>query len=144
MLKRKSKRVLSIVLAVAMIVGLFPIAAFADEGTTPAEAKTISVDGTATTLASAAQQANDGDTIQLAADIELDAQVSLPKGVTLDGQNHTISIEDGVTWSADNSYKYMILVSNSDVTIKNVIMDAEKMPLVAFSSMQLLMDKSKM
>ena len=30
MLKRKSKRVLSIVLAVAMIVGLFPIAAFAD------------------------------------------------------------------------------------------------------------------
>lgn len=32
MLKRKSKRVLSIVLAVAMIVGLFPIAAFADEG----------------------------------------------------------------------------------------------------------------
>ena len=32
MLKRKSKRVLSIVLAVAMIVGLFPIAAFAGEG----------------------------------------------------------------------------------------------------------------
>lgn len=30
MLKRKSKRVLSIVLAVAMIVGLFPIAAFAE------------------------------------------------------------------------------------------------------------------
>lgn len=32
MLKRKSKRVLSIVLAVAMIVGLFPIAAFAEGG----------------------------------------------------------------------------------------------------------------
>lgn len=32
MLKRKSKRVLSIVLAVAMIVGLFPIAAFAESG----------------------------------------------------------------------------------------------------------------
>lgn len=63
MLKRKSKRVLSIVLAVAMIVGLFPVAAFADEGTAGAKAKTISVDGTTTTLASAAQQANDGDTI---------------------------------------------------------------------------------
>ena len=36
MLKRKSKRVLSIVLAVAMIVGLFPIAAFAEEGGNPA------------------------------------------------------------------------------------------------------------
>lgn len=35
MLKRKSKRVLSIVLAVAMIAGLFPIAAFADEGKLP-------------------------------------------------------------------------------------------------------------
>lgn len=35
MLKRKSKRVLSIVLAVAMIVGLFPIAAFADGGELP-------------------------------------------------------------------------------------------------------------
>lgn len=34
MLKRKSKRVLSIVLAVAMIVGLFPIAAFAESGET--------------------------------------------------------------------------------------------------------------
>lgn len=34
MLKRKSKRVLSIVLAVAMIVGLFPIAAFAEGGET--------------------------------------------------------------------------------------------------------------
>ena len=32
MLKRKSKRVLSIVLAVAMIVGLFPVAAFAEGG----------------------------------------------------------------------------------------------------------------
>lgn len=125
MLKRKSKRVLSIVLAVAMIVGLFPIAAFADEGTTPAKAKTISVDGTATTLAAAVSEAKSGDTIQLAANIELDAQVSLPEGVTLDGQNHTISIKDDVTWSTDNSSKYMILVSNSNVTIKNVTMDAE-------------------
>ena len=32
MLKRKSKRVLNIVLVVAMIVGLFPIAAFAGGG----------------------------------------------------------------------------------------------------------------
>ena len=45
MLKRKSKRVLSIVLAVAMIAGLFPIAAFADNGepTTPADPSTESV-----------------------------------------------------------------------------------------------------
>lgn len=41
MLKRKSKRVLSIVLAVAMIAGLFPIAAFADEGTTAVDSTVV-------------------------------------------------------------------------------------------------------
>ena len=51
MLKRKSKRILSIVLAVAMIVGLFPIAAFADEGNeTSADAISLppAVDGVIT------------------------------------------------------------------------------------------------
>lgn len=45
MKKRKSKRFLSIILAAAMIVGLFPIAAFADDGepTTPADPSTESV-----------------------------------------------------------------------------------------------------
>lgn len=45
MLKRKSKRVLSIVLAVAMIVGLFPIAAFAEggESATPVDQNTETV-----------------------------------------------------------------------------------------------------
>lgn len=126
MLKRKSKRFLSIVLTAAMIVGLFPVAAFA-EGTepSPAEAQTISVDGAKTTLANAVVNAKPGDTIQLTADIELDKQVSLPQGVTLDGQDHTISIKDDVTWSADDSYKYMILADKSNVAIKNVTMDAE-------------------
>lgn len=125
MLKRKSKRVLSIVLAVAMIVGLFPIAAFANEGTATPKAQTISVDGTKTTLANAVSNAKPGDTIQLTANIELEEQVSLPQGVTLDGQDHTISIKDDVTWSTDNSSKYMILADKSNVAIKNVTMDAE-------------------
>ena len=43
MLKRKSKRVLSIVLAVAMIVGLFPIAAFAEDGETTTSSDAIAV-----------------------------------------------------------------------------------------------------
>ena len=45
MLKRKGKRVLSIVLAVAMIVGLFPIAAFAEggESATPVDQNTETV-----------------------------------------------------------------------------------------------------
>lgn len=51
MLKRKSKRVLSIVLAVAMIVGLFPVAAFAEETTVGADNAVASatISGTTTT-----------------------------------------------------------------------------------------------
>ena len=52
MLKRKSKRVLSIVLAVAMIVGLFPIAAFADGGELPAPNNGVIVLTGDTTLSS--------------------------------------------------------------------------------------------
>ena len=114
MLKRKSKRVLSIVLAVAMIVGLFSIAAFADEGTTPAEAKTISVDGTTTTLASAAQQANDGDTIQLTSDIKLQTGVDFDDTVTLDLNGHTIADEN---WTSGD---YLVSVKRGgELTIED-------------------------
>ena len=92
MLKRKSKRVLSIVLAVAMIVGLFPIAAFANEGTSAP--KTIYVDASATeteganntytTLSAAVSAANDGDTIQLNSNVSLSASVDVDDTVTLD------------------------------------------------------------
>lgn len=114
MLKRKSKRVLSIVLAVAMIVGLFPIAAFADEGTAGAKAKTISVDGTTTTLASAAQQANDGDTIQLTSDIELQTGVDFDDTVTLDLNGHTIADEN---WTSGD---YLVSVKRGgELTIED-------------------------
>lgn len=114
MLKRKSKRVLSIVLAVAMIVGLFPVAAFANEGTTPAKAKTISVDGTMTTLASAAQQANDGDTIQLTSDIKLQTGVDFDDTVTLDLNGHTIADDN---WTSGD---YLVSVKRGgELTIED-------------------------
>lgn len=50
MLKRKSKRFLSIVLAAAMIVGLFPVAAFAEDGTaTDNVVASATISGTTTT-----------------------------------------------------------------------------------------------
>lgn len=109
MLKRKSKRVLSIVLAVAMIVGLFPIAAFADEGTATAEAETIYVDANAKnddetnntyrTLAAAVNAASAGDIIELRTDVTLDGAgkgnneglVTIEKNLTLNGGKHSIS-----------------------------------------------------
>lgn len=97
-----------------MIVGLFPIAAFANEGTTPAEAKTIRVDGTATTLASAAQQANDGDTIQLTSDIKLQTGVDFDDTVTLDLNGHTIADEN---WTSGD---YLVAVKRGgDLNIED-------------------------
>ena len=131
MLKRKSKRVLSIVLAVAMIVGLFPIAAFAEGGDgTTATIYVAKVNGkeyetleeAVTAVASATEK-----TITLINDVTLESQVTLPEGVTLDGDDHTISAVtpgEGTNWASDGSNKYMILVSAKNVTIKDVTMDA--------------------
>lgn len=117
MLKRKSKRVLSIVLAVAMIVGLFPIAAFANEGTSAP--KTIYVDvsatetdganNTYTTLSAAVSAANDGDTIQLNSNVSLSASVDVDDTVTLDLNGKKI----------DAGTNQISLASGSELIIKD-------------------------
>lgn len=79
MLKRKSKRVLSIVLAVAMIVGLFPIAAFADE---TADENGLAQVSTADDFISAIS--NDAVTeIQLLSAFEISQDISVPANKTL-------------------------------------------------------------
>lgn len=103
MLKRKSKRVLSIVLAVAMIVGLFPIAAFADEGTTAVDSTVVENantnvaqvgDQTYQTLADAFSNASAGQTIQLIGDVKLPDEngwISVTQTVDLDLNGHKIT-----------------------------------------------------
>lgn len=135
MLKRKSKRVLSIVLAVAMIVGLFPIAAFADEGTSAPT--TIYVDASASddngsgeqnspykTLEKALQNANNGDTIQLAAG-EYTAPASRWAGVVVNiqgaGSGQT-TIADALWMGAgsdDTTVTDVTEITISGVTFKN-------------------------
>lgn len=77
MLKRKSKRVLSMVLAVAMIAGLFPIAAFADEG------DKTSVDQNTKTVDTELPEAVDG-VIVLTADTTLSLPVSITQNTIID------------------------------------------------------------
>lgn len=79
MLKRKSKRVLSIVLAVAMIVGLFPIAAFAE--VTPDENGLAKV-STADEFISAVSK-EDVTEIQLQRALEISQNISVPNNKTL-------------------------------------------------------------
>lgn len=138
MLKRKSKRVLSIVLAVAMIVGLFPIAAFADEETTPAEAKTIYVDANAkdpdgtnntyTTLAAAVKAASAGDIIELRTDVTLDGAekgnneglVTIGKDLTLNGGNHSISATNVTVTDKGGGPSMINIESGAKVIINNL------------------------
>ena len=84
MLKRKSKRVLSIVLAVAMIVGLFPIAAFADEETTTTEQTPIST-------VSALPDADKNGVITLDKDITLENTVNIESDTVIDLNGHKLS-----------------------------------------------------
>lgn len=102
MLKRKSKRVLSIVLAVAMIVGLFPIAAFANEGD-----ETSTVD---TSLPPAVE-----DVITLTKDVTLAAPftVAQNENVTIDLNGHKITNASG-QHTIVNSGNLTIIDSSTD------------------------------
>ena len=80
MLKRKSKRVLSIVLAVAMIVGLFPIAAFANGG------------GETSVAATSLPPADANGVITLTQNVTMDTVVSVQSANTIDLNGHTLSV----------------------------------------------------
>ena len=90
MLKRKSKRVLSIVLAVAMIAGLFPIAAFAED-------KTAETSGQSDiTLQDKINNAESGATIILDSDVEIESLTfDEDKNITLDLGTHTLTVTSG-------------------------------------------------
>lgn len=93
MLKRKSKRVLSIVLAVAMIVGLFPIAAFAE--VTPDKNGLVKV-STPAEFTNAIL--NDAVTeIQLLNALEISQDISVPenKTRTIDLNGQTLTYKGG-------------------------------------------------
>lgn len=92
MLKRKSKRVLSIVLAVAMIVGLFPIAAFAEGGETATP-----VDQNTETVATKLPGAVDG-VITLTEDVDISTSGYTVSGnITIDLAGHDLKVANTET-----------------------------------------------
>ncbi|MEE0510539.1 MAG: right-handed parallel beta-helix repeat-containing protein, partial [Peptococcaceae bacterium] len=116
-MRKTKKRFLSALLACAMIIGLFPFAAFAST-TTPV--------GTFEALKSAVENAKAGDTIELTANINIPAgqgnNLVIDKAITIDGKNYTIAREFNDTPNADGygDYEEVFYVQSSGVTIKNV------------------------
>lgn len=90
MLKRKSKRVLSIVLAVAMIVGLFPIAAFADGGGENGLEKVSTAEAFMSAVSNEAVTE-----IQLQSALEISQDISVPdnKTLTIDLNGQTLTYQ---------------------------------------------------
>ena len=133
MLKRKSKRFLSIILAAVMIVGLFPVAAFAEDGSTTASEDSVASatisDGDVqyyTTLEAAVNAATDGGTVTLLKDITLDAAgktntqgiLTITKALTINGDGKTITAKDVAGTPS------MINIQNgAKVTINDLIID---------------------
>ena len=98
-MRKTKKRFLSALLACAMIISLFPFAAFAEDGST------IDVDGTNTTLADAISQANDGDVLKLSNNITLTQGVNVDDTLTLDLNGYTITNDE--SWSGSD---YLVAV----------------------------------
>ena len=100
------KKLMSVLLALALVLAMVPVAASAAETT------------------SGLPDAVNG-VISLTEDVELSEVAVLTEGTTLKGNGHTISVADDVTWSDANGSQYMLLCSGDGITIKDVTVDAE-------------------
>ncbi len=106
------------ILSLCMVMSLVPMTALAAQED----------DGAGTPSTQVAKELPDaeGGVITLTEDVELSSQVTISENnITIDGKGHTISIKQGVTWSTDNSSKYMLLITGDNVTIKDVTINAE-------------------
>ena len=74
------------------------------------------------TLEEAVTAAQTDDTIYLLDDAAVTEGISIPAGVTLDGQGHKITANN-TNWPTANQSKYMVVCA-SNVTVKNVTIDA--------------------
>ena len=69
----------------------------------------------------------DVDKIILTSDISAEAQVNVTKPVTIEGNYHTITPADWVTWGTKNEDKHLIQVTSTSgqVTLQNLILDSK-------------------
>ena len=115
-------RTVTAVLVAAIMAMSCCVLLVSDEGDA-AETKQV---GTYQDLLSAIQDATDGEMIQLTADIEVDAMLSIneQKSVTLDLNNHSITSSADFTGTDDekNNDKHLINVDSSTVTITNGVL----------------------
>lgn len=124
------KRLFSLFVATCMVMTLLPMSAFADE---PIEYQAQIGDKQFATLGAAIEAADDGDTVELlanitlpslgVADIQQEGVITIDKNITLDGKGHSI------TTTADEdlekaAWAHIIQIADdAEVNIKNLKLD---------------------
>ncbi len=135
-MKKLSKKILTVLLALALVVSVATVAALATSASAPVTLKvnkdaaadaTARADGaTFKTLDAALKVAKDNDTIQLESDLTIDAAatatekakaaIAVDKAVTIDLNEKKITL-NGTAADATNTYGQIVV--SKDVTIKN-------------------------
>lgn len=121
-MKKNCKRLLSMLLMGAMIIGLFPVSGFAVEGAAVAQVGSTQYDS----LQDAINNAGSNGTVELLTDVVLDgnlqtegtALLQVDGTLTIEGNNHTISA------TASNAVGNVVnVVEDANVTMKNIVID---------------------
>lgn len=126
-MRKTRARIGSILLTCALVLSMLPVTALA-EGAADCDGESCTHEAAIgsthyATLKDAADEAQSHSVITLLKDVELEAQVTIPADVTLDGWGNTISV-GAASWSSTNPGKYM-LVCGANATVKDVTIDAE-------------------
>jgi|GEM_PF-1411418 len=115
-----SKKVLSLVLALALVVGTFAsTTAFAEtfnDSEQPSDS--CSVHNSADLAAALKNDAV--NTIYLESDVEVNQPIEITRGINLDGQGHAITLTGGTGSTSDDSPENVIHISSSEVNVSDV------------------------
>lgn len=121
------KKLLTVLLSVAMVVTLMPAMAFAgavdheSEGDCTCEAKIG--DQHYATLADAVEEAEADETVTLLKEVELSSQLNISDAITLDGNGKTVKAKADVSWPATSgSAKHLVNIT-AGATINDVVFD---------------------
>ena len=136
MLKRKSKRFVSLLMVIAMTIGLFPTMSFADGGdeTTANAATTIYVDANATgngdnntytTLSAAVETANAGDIITISAGTYDIGSLQITKQVNLKGDGE-VKLQGQIIYGNTDSFTTVSNGGSKSITVENIGFEAKE------------------
>ncbi|MGI6028856.1 MAG: S-layer homology domain-containing protein [Candidatus Heteroscillospira sp.] len=121
------KRTLAFLLAFVMLLSLLPVSALAEDGVTDVTATNEAkiVDKEFATLDAAITEAEDGDTVTLLKNVMITQQVTINKGITLDGDGYSITAEND-SWSAESQTKSLLLITADGAALENVVLDSNE------------------